>query len=106
VLIGADYGLFLARAVNGAVAVDPAGKIDTGHVMTMHDFPGSEVLFWAIKGWFLACLVNGEVVVRPLGAGEPGRMRDLPGAGVLIDSSNGVFVAVQTPLSPADCIPR
>jgi len=40
--------------------------------MTMHDFPGGGVLFWAIKGWFLARLVNGEVVVRSLGAGVPG----------------------------------
>ena len=37
-LIGAEKGLFLARAVNGAVTVAPAGLADTGAVSDMRDF--------------------------------------------------------------------
>jgi hypothetical protein len=40
VLLGADKGLFLARVVNGAVTIAPAGNADTGRVFGMLDFPG------------------------------------------------------------------
>ena len=43
-LIGAEKGLFLARAVNGAVTVAPVGAADTGDVFAIHDFPGGGVL--------------------------------------------------------------
>jgi hypothetical protein len=40
VLVGASNGLFLALVVNGEVAVDPIGKVVTGDVTAMYDFPG------------------------------------------------------------------
>jgi hypothetical protein len=46
--------LFLAHAVNGAVTVDPLGNVETGGIVTMHDFPGSRVLVGAAKGLFVA----------------------------------------------------
>jgi hypothetical protein len=39
-LLGAVKGLFLARAVNGAVTIAPAGDADTGPVRGMRDLPG------------------------------------------------------------------
>jgi hypothetical protein len=44
--------LFLARGVNGVLAVEPAGNTDTGGVFTTLGVPGVGVLIQAEKGWF------------------------------------------------------
>jgi hypothetical protein len=101
VLISAN-GLFLARLVNGAPVVEPAGSAFTGNVFHMHDFPGVGVLIGAAKGLFLARLVNGAPVVEPAGSAGIGAvfgMHDLPGVGVLIGASNGLFLVVTAPFS-------
>ena len=54
VLIGAENGLFLARAENGKVAVTTASTADTGDVLGYHDLPGAGVLVGAKNGLFLA----------------------------------------------------
>jgi hypothetical protein len=96
VLIRARKGLFLARAVNGAVAVTPAGTADTGDVFEMRDLPGVGVLIRAKRGLFLARAVNGAVAVTPAGTADTGRvsdMRDFPGVGMLIHAEKGRFAA-------------
>ena len=96
VLIRAGKGLFLARAVNGAVGVEPAAAADTGRVSDMRDFPGVGMLIRAEKGWFLARAVNGAVTVAPAGTANTGYvfgMHDFPGVGMLIQAEKGLFLA-------------
>jgi hypothetical protein len=69
-LIHAEKGWFLARRVNGALAVEPAGNADTGGVFEMRDVPGVGVLVRAEKGRFLAAPTpgvgaSGKVGVQP-----------------------------------------
>src|SRR5215468_7860147 len=52
VLIRTAKGFFLARMVNGAVAIDFVANADTGPVFTIDDFAGG-VLIGASKGFFL-----------------------------------------------------
>ena len=51
-LISAEKGWFLARAVNGAVTVAPVGAADTGRVFAIRDLPGGGVLIGAENGLF------------------------------------------------------
>jgi hypothetical protein len=67
VLIGAGKGLFLARTVNGALTVAPAGTADTGGVPDMRVVPGGGVLIGAAKGLFFGVptpLSNAKVDIR------------------------------------------
>jgi hypothetical protein len=64
------------------------------------------MLIRATKGLFLAHAVNGAVTVDPLSNAETGgivTVRDLPGSGVLVGTTKGLFVAVK--LSPAQVAP-
>jgi hypothetical protein len=95
-LIAAEKGLFVARAVNGAVTVAAAGTPDTGDVLDMRGFPGGGVLIRAAKGWFLARAVNGAVTVAPAGTADTGAvfgMGGFPGLGMLIQAAKGWFLA-------------
>ena len=102
VLIGAEGGLFLARAVSGNVTIERTGE--TGYVLLLHDLPGGGVLIGTAAGWFVAREAEGKVTLTPAGhitiggvipnARDPGyQMRDLPGGAVLIGAERGVFVA-------------
>jgi len=95
----------MARVVNGQASVDPIGKIDTGAVLAMHDFPGGDVLIFAEKGRCLARLVNNEAVVYPLGKQPSGRIWNLPDdGGVLIETAGGMLAVAKAQASRAACM--
>jgi hypothetical protein len=96
VLIWVANRWFLARAVDDAVSVAPAGNADTGDVSAMHDLPGGRVLIAAEKGLFLAREVNSVVTIEPAAHADTGRvtqMWDFPSGGVLIRAAKGWFFA-------------
>jgi hypothetical protein len=93
-LIGAENGLFVGRAVNGKLALARAG--DVGPVVQMLEFPDGGALIEAAKGWFLARAESGKVTILPVVTVAPatlgniGRlrsMRSVPGGGVLIEAT-------------------
>jgi hypothetical protein len=108
VLIGAENGLFLAHSANHAATIEWAGKDFIGSVFEMHDLPGVGVLIWyqdqragSVRRdlqlgtqVFLARSANGSVAGEPFGTtGYVKSMYDLPGAGVLIGTDKGLFLA-------------
>jgi hypothetical protein len=96
-LIAAEKGLFLARAANGGVTLEPVGKADTDQVWNMRELPGAGMLILVSgKGLFLARAANGGVTLEPVGKADTDRvwnMLELPGAGMLIVAQNGLFLA-------------
>jgi hypothetical protein len=111
-LIGAEKGLFLARAAGGKVTVAPAGSAGTARVLSIHSLPGGGALLgtWngvfvaretggtisAAEGLFLARQANGKLTVAradDADTGHVGHMFDFPGGGVLIAADKGLFFA-------------
>jgi ligand-binding sensor domain-containing protein len=95
-LIGAEKGLFLARAAGGKVAVAPAGDFGTARVLSIHSLPGGSALIGAWNGVFVAREAGGTVSVADVSAdtGPVFAMRELPG-GVLVGAAEGLFLARQ-----------
>jgi hypothetical protein len=64
---------------------------------------GAGILIQAEKGWFLARAVDGKANVETVAAADigPDVLRDLQGAGFLIEDRKRLFVHVETPLSEA-----
>ena len=97
-LIGAERGLFLARATDGKVSVTPVrGDGDTGRVLSVHGLPGGGALIGAWSGVFVAREAGGTISVAAVvdpNTGPVFAMRGLPG-GVLIGAAEGLFLARQ-----------
>jgi hypothetical protein len=88
-------GWFLARPVNGMVAVESVSNVNTASVSAVRDFPAG-VLIGTLNGLFLARMGNGVVSVGRAGNADTGTVwavRDLPGGGMLIGATSGLFLA-------------
>ena len=92
-LIGAEKGLFLARAADGKVTVTPVrGDRDAERVLSIHSLPGGGALIGAWNGVFVAREAGGTISVAAVVDPDTGpvfAMRDLAG-GVLIGSCGGI----------------
>jgi ligand-binding sensor domain-containing protein len=95
-LIGAEKGLFLARAAGGKVTVAPAGDAGTARVLSIHSLPGSAALIGAWNGVFVAREAGGTISVADVitDTGPVFAMRELAD-GVLIGAAEGLFLARQ-----------
>lgn len=95
-LIGAEKGLFLARAAGGKLTVVPAGESSAARVLSIHSLPGSAALIGAWNGVFVARDTGGTISVAGVVAdtGPVFAMRELAG-GVLIGAAEGLFLARQ-----------
>jgi predicted RNA binding protein YcfA (HicA-like mRNA interferase family) len=93
-LVGAERGLFLARARDGRVSVTQIGDREAGLVLTSHRFPGG-ALIGTMRGLLLARTTAGAVNVATIEAdtGEVLTLQTLPGAGVLVGTEKGAFLA-------------
>jgi hypothetical protein len=96
-LIGAEKGLFLARAAGGKVTLTPVrGGPDTGRVLSSLALPGGRALIGAQMGLFLAREEGGTLTLAPVPgtfAEPPHTLYDLPGAGILVATERGLFLA-------------
>src|SRR5215218_1223579 len=92
-MIGAEKGLFLARAAGGKVTVTPLrGDRDPERVLSIHSLPGGGALIGAWNGIFVARDAGGTisvVTVHP-DTGPVFAMRGVFG-GVLIGAAEGLF---------------
>jgi hypothetical protein len=94
-LIGAEKGLFLARAAGGKVTVAPAGNTGTARVLSIHSLPGGGALIGAWNGVLAARETGGTISVTEAISADTGpvfAMRGLPGV-VLIGAAEGLFLA-------------
>lgn len=97
-LIGAEKGLFLARAVDGKVAVTPLrGDRDAGRVLSIHSLPGGGALVGAWNGVLVAREAGGAVNVEDVVDSNTGPVFAMRGLadGVLVGAAEGLFLARQ-----------
>ena len=97
-LIGAEKGLFLARAADGKLTVTPVrGDRAAERVLSIHSLPGGGALVGAWNGVFVAREAGGTISVAAVvdpNTGPVFAMRGVPG-GVLIGAAEGLFLARQ-----------